>query len=299
MEPEQKQMLVMLLLESPLLVFMMVARYVQQGLLAYTGDPRVAQVLYVVAFVLVAIFTAFLFVAIQLSATRSVAGKRFLVGHAYSHDGRAEPIQLELGSYSLLGEFDYEGEKLKVYAVYGDGVIQYVLLSPRELEELLTTASEWTIYTDWWYAEAQVYPVTLHRFEGKAVDVIRQDYNLPMDVPIYAIRDNPAGVVVEKLGESVAEQARRKVDELRSLQLYAENVALRQALESYRAADRDLKTEALKMASAYVEEYLLAQKKPKQRTWKLDKWTALVIVAIIVAVTALAIARMYVPVLGR
>ena len=89
--------------------------------------------------------------------------------------------------------------------------------------------------------------------------------------------------------EKVAEKVKRELDYLRSLQLWAENVTLKQANEALRKMQADFNKRVGQVAMKGIELYEMMQKKHVERKFKLDKWTAMVILAIIAATVFLIV----------
>jgi len=205
---ETKQMLTPILLETPLLLVLALRDLIQQWSYSVTGyNPVFARYVFLFIFIAAAFVTAFLFIFVQMNAYSEVAGKRYLVGHAYDRRGLAEAVQLELGEYTEIGKIRSEdGTEWLVYVVWrvhkSTRVADYVLLTRERLEDALTAASQWNIYVSGWFAKAQVYPVTLLRAESQIVDVLRQDAGLEPNVPVYFLRDYP-GRITKKLKEEV------------------------------------------------------------------------------------------------
>ena len=291
MDSVWKQNLVFLILESPVLVYILLGRIVYVQLLPSLG-PVGAYIVYWLGFAFVGLLTLILFVAVRQSALSSVAGRRFLVGHVYDSTGKAEPIQLQLGEYSEIGE---TRDGARVYAVWtvedGERVVDYVLVCPRgkELSDVLSASSVWTVEAGWWFADAQVYPVTLYKPSTEAADVLRQEAKLEQSVPVYLIRDAP-GLVLDGGGindvdgeeaERNAVDARGVLDALRSKQLYAENLALRQELESLSGARDTIDDLATDKAMAFIQAHLENRKVPKQRAIRLDKWFWIFLIVVV------------------
>lgn len=86
--------------------------------------------------------------------------------------------------------------------------------------------------------------------------------------------------------EGIAEKAKRELDYLRSLQLWAENVTLKQANEALRKMQADFNKRVGQTAMRAIELYELHRQKQREWRFRLDKWTALVIIAVIFALVA-------------
>lgn len=88
--------------------------------------------------------------------------------------------------------------------------------------------------------------------------------------------------------EKPAKAARRKFDMLRSVELAAKLNAVEQAYEGLREGQRSVMEYAKQIAANILKLKKAARK--TERSWlKVDKWTALIVIAAIVGVVAIVI----------
>ena len=90
----------------------------------------------------------------------------------------------------------------------------------------------------------------------------------------------------ERISEDLADEARKVLDRLRSVQLYADLRILRQAYEAIRESHKNLRKHAVNLAAVHLEDYAEGQKSPRQSRFKLGKYEALVIIAVIAGIVA-------------
>jgi len=206
-----KMILMIILLESPLFSFLLLKDFLVIQLYKFTaGNVFMTRVLFFLVFIIIAMVTGFMFIIVHWSAQASVGGKQFLVGHVYKRNQIAEDLQLEFGERTELPELTVKingkSQTWYPYVIWKmkeeERIANYVLLSPVPIQEALIATSKWTIATQGWWAEAEgCYPVTLFELEGKAVDVIREKYKLPAEIPIYVLRDYPGRIKVDLIEE--------------------------------------------------------------------------------------------------
>ena len=90
-------------------------------------------------------------------------------------------------------------------------------------------------------------------------------------------------------GENLAIEARKEIDKLRSLQLWAELRVLREAVEALQESSREVRKRAIQLARVHLEDFMEGQKTPRQWGFRIGKWEALIIIAIIALVAIFAI----------
>ena len=93
-------------------------------------------------------------------------------------------------------------------------------------------------------------------------------------------------------GENLAIEARKEIDKLRSLQLWAELRVLREAVEALQESSREVRKRAIQLARVHLEDFMEGQKTPRQWGVRLGKYEAMIIITVIVVLGLLIIARM-------
>ena len=93
-------------------------------------------------------------------------------------------------------------------------------------------------------------------------------------------------------GEGLAIEARKEFDKLRSLQLWAELRVLREAVEALQESTREVRKRAIQLARVHLEDFMEGQKTPRQWGMRLGKWEAMIIIAFIVILGIIIVARM-------
>jgi len=308
----KKQNVIILIWEAPALIFLLSSGYILNYFIVHFGF-QAGIFLFYISLSLMGIATAVLYLLTKLSASSKVSGKRFLVGVAYEENGIADYVELPLGEYTLLAEdireikigdeslkFEFEdGKGFNVYGVYEEDSdkISYILITVGDIEDVLNVASVWDVEAGWWYAKAQVYPVSLLKTNLKAIDVKRLDEDLDPSIPIYIVRDSPGFVVegslINNVSSEIAVEGRRAVDSLRSAELYYENLALREELQSYQKTNLKIDALATAKAQAYIKAHLENRKEHRGWGFRLGKWEAFVIIAIIISVLVYILFRMW------
>jgi hypothetical protein len=89
--------------------------------------------------------------------------------------------------------------------------------------------------------------------------------------------------------EDLAIKVRKEIDELRSVQLYAELKALQQTVEALRESLENVNKMATNLAGVYLQKWSILRK--LQRPFKLSKWAWITIIATIVIVGLIIIFR--------
>ena len=297
-----------LLLEAPLLGYIVPARTIWLKYYAVTGSETAATLIYWVVFVVICILTAYMFNVMRVSALRRVSGVEYLVGGVYGRGGD-DYLELPLGRYRLLetrriprGELYGHGSgeiDAYIYAVFGRDrdTAEYLLVSPQyRLEELLTKTTRWLIDAGWDIVETdRAYLVTLYRCETRGFDPLKRGGDgEAMDIPIYIVRDAP-GLV--EMGEAPAAMrdggletlgvaARDAFDRFRSLQLQLEVESLRRELGAVKRARDTIDDLALDKAMAFIEADSENRKirRPKLLGFRLGKWGWIAIIVAMVLV---------------
>ena len=300
MDSVWRQNLVFVILETPPILYLALAYHIQMLLAAEFG-PRAAYAFFWVLFAVVGMLTLFVAFGFRQSGLSYVAGREFLVGYKRRFDKHADDIQLELGPHAKLDvevddpDIEIGGVRMgdvEFYTVYGNkDVINYVLISPGPLGKVLDTADKTYIDAGWWIVKGKAYHVVLYEPETRVVDVMRQQLGLEQSVPVYIIREAPGLLKVwdftaEEAGK-LAEKARDAVDALRSKQLMAENLALRQELESLMNARDTVDDLATDKAMAFIQAHLENRKVPKPRVLRLDKWFWIFLIVVILVLFGL------------
>jgi len=215
----EKSTITVVLIEMPVLLVLIFQNQLASYLLKVAGyNPYLARVLFMLVFAFSGLASGILYLVVQFHAQSQVVGKRFLVGHAYDLRGIAKPVKLEIAEFSLLKKLKYKGKDYFLYAIWkvkkDTRICSFLLITPTELEEALSASSRWEIPAGFWFSKATVYPVTLMKLEGKAIDVFREYVGLDPSIDVYFMRDFPALITEETEARILALRKLGMLDEI-------------------------------------------------------------------------------------
>ena len=296
----RKHQIIILILEAPIIAFLLLGNMYMRYLV-YSFGFMIGVTLYAITFIISIILTVLFYMTLKMSAYKKVSGSRYIVGIVYDEKGQADYIELKLGSFSRIGEVEKDGKRYSIYAVFSDEeeTIDYCIALRGDIEEVFASASIWEVDAGWFFAPAQVYPVSMIKTSISAIDYRKLDNGKEIDptVPVYIIRD-ASGFVVSGEGRdtppaSLAEDTRKAVDKLLSAELYYENKALKEELESLKETQKKIDALAIMKAQAYIKAHLENQREPRRWSFRLGKWEALVIITVLVVSLLLYVLNRY------
>jgi len=102
--------------------------------------------------------------------------------------------------------------------------------------------------------------------------------------------ENLEPVEFEKITEqTLTRKARQFLDILRHVELYAQLEATQSALNAYKKSDREVAKLAVELAKEHIKDFLAGRKPPRTWGFTIGKWTALIIIVIIICITLIII----------